>query len=126
MERLEELQTRLDEIDTRIVGIGSPKITGMPGGGTPMTAADMIAEKMELESRVSVLKEKAKRYREEIIGCIDGLEDTMAARVLEMFFIKRMTFVQIAQRTSYSERQIYRYYSDGIDDIELPPIESCQ
>lgn len=91
-----------------------------------MTAADLIAEKMELESRVTVLKEKARRYREEIIGCIDGLEDAMAANVLEMFFIKRMTFTQIAQSTSYSERQIYRYYSDGIEEIELPPIDLCQ
>lgn len=126
MERLEELQARLDEIDCRIVGIGSPKITGMPGGGTPMTAADLIAEKMELETRVAALKEKARRYREEIIRCIDCLDDAMAARVLEMFFIKRMAFSQIAQDTSYSERQIYRYYSEGIEDIELPPIDICQ
>lgn len=123
MERLEQLQDKLIEIDTQAVGIGSPRITGMPGGGTPVTSADLIAEKAELEERICSLKEKAKRYREEIIVCIDGLEDPRAAMVLEMFFIHRMTFAQIAQRTSYSERQIYRHYSEGIENIELPP---CQ
>lgn len=122
MARIELLKDKLAETEERTIAIRSPRITGMPGGGQPYTAADLVAEKAELELRIMRLQEKADKAREEILNCIDELEDPHAAEVLEMFFIGGLGFMEISERMAYSDRHIMRLYSEGLEKIQLPPM----
>lgn len=122
MARIELLKDKLEELEERTLALKSPRITGMPGGGQPYTTADLVAEKAELELRITRLREKADKARAEIIGCIDELEDPHAAEVLEMFFIDGLGFMEISERMAYSDRHIMRLYAEGIEKIQLPPM----
>ena len=86
----------------------------MPRGGTPITSADLIADKCELESRIAKLKSKAARIRSEILDEIDLLDDPRYADVLEAYFLDGLTMDEVAAQYNYTVRHTYRIYSDAI------------
>jgi DNA-directed RNA polymerase specialized sigma subunit len=89
-------------------------MSGMPRGGTPITTADLIADKCELESRIAKLKSKAARIRSEIIDEIDLLDDPRYADILEAYFLDGLTMEEVAARYSYTTRHAYRLYSEAV------------
>ena len=89
-------------------------MSGMPRGGTPITTADLIADKCELESRIAKLKSKAARIRSEILDEIDLLDDSRYVDVLEAYFIDGLTMDEVAARYCYTVRHAYRLYQDAI------------
>ena len=112
--RLEEKLTLLDE---RIKSIKSPNYSGMPRGGTPVTIADLLSDKVDLEKRIQRLKDKGKRLKDSIIEEIDSLEDPKQAEVLELFLIDCMTIEEIAEDMGYTDRYIYDLYRDAINEL---------
>ena len=86
----------------------------MPRGGTPITSADLIADKCELESRIVKLKSKAMRIRSEILDEIDSLDDPRYVDVLEAYFLDGLTMDEVAARHSYTIRHAYRLYTEAI------------
>jgi DNA-directed RNA polymerase specialized sigma subunit len=91
----------------------------MPRGGQPVTMADLIADKTELEERIESLKEKQKDIRREIIREIDTLDDYRHTDVLESFFIKCMSLEDIADELGYTPRHVYRLYSEAVKILAL-------
>ena len=89
-------------------------MSGMPRGGTPITTADLIADKCELESRIAKLKSKSARIRSEILDEIDLLDDSRYVDVLEAYFIDGLTMDEVAARYCYTVRHAYRLYQDAI------------
>lgn len=89
-------------------------MSGMPRGGTPITTADLIADKLELESRIAKLKNKASRIRSEIIDEIDLLDDPRYADILEAYFLDGLTMEDVAARYNYTVRHAYRLYTESI------------
>ena len=121
--QIDRLTERLAELEERIQTIKSPAITGMPRGGEPVTVADLIAEKQELEERISRMKGKAREARRQIADRIDELDDVRYASVLEAFFLDGMELREIAEAEGYTERHTIRLYTEGLAAITLPP---CQ
>ena len=117
--RLEEKLTLLDE---RIKSIKSPNYSGMPRGGTPVTIADLLSDKVDLEKRIQRLKDKGKRLKDSIIEEIDSLEDPKQAEVLELFLIDCMTIEEIAEDMGYTDRYIYDLYRDAINELVFSSI----
>lgn len=112
--RIDRLEEKLDLVSIKLTSVRSPNLSGMPRGGTPVTTADMIAEKIELEERIERLKVKSKKQRREILEEIDSLEDPRQAEVLEEFFINCKRLEDIAEDLHFSDRHVYRLYSEGV------------
>lgn len=111
---IDRLEVKLDLVNQRLTSVRSPNLSGMPRGGTPVTSADLIADKIELEERIERLKARGVRQRHEILEEIDSLEDPKHAEVLELFFINCLTLEEIADKLRYSDRHVYRIYSEGV------------
>lgn len=109
------LEKKLALLDDRIITIKSPNFSGMPRGGQPVTIADLISDKDELEKRIERLKEKGKQIKSEILEEIDSLEDTRYCEILEAYFIDGLSMEDIADIEGYSTRRIYKLYSEAIN-----------
>lgn len=116
---IERLEAKLDLVSERMTSVKSPNFSGMPRGGTPVTTADLVCEKMELEERIERLKEKGKILRREILAEIDTLEDPRQAEVLEAFFIGGQSMEEISDDTTWNVRHVYRLYSEGVTILAL-------
>lgn len=116
---IERLVNKIKILDERITALRSPSLSGMPRGGDPVTAADLIAEKVDLEARIERLTDKGQPYRREILDLIDELEDPRYAEVLECFFVDCESFTEIARSMGYTERHVIRLYSEAILSLDL-------
>ncbi|WP_424685129.1 hypothetical protein [Enterococcus sp.] len=120
MKRVDKLEEKLYQIDVQLQGIKSRRITDMPRGGTPLSVDDLLVMKEETEHRIQNLMNRSKGIRLEVFDCIDTLEDDRFAEVLELYFIERLTFEQIAERKCFSIRHVGYLYGMGIDSVMIP------
>lgn len=114
--RLEEKLLTLDE---RIKSVKSPKYSGMPRGGTPVTVEELISDKVHLEKRIERLKIKKNRLKEDILEEIDSLDDPRYCEVLESYMIDCKSIADIAEDMGYTEVHIYNLYRDAIKTLAI-------
>lgn len=114
------LKDKIEDLNKRMYTLRSPKLSGMPRGGDPITIEDLTAEKVDLENRIKRLESKGKRYKSEILDKIDDLDDPRYAEILESFFIDCKDFDTIAEETGYNVRHVIRLYSEA---VQLVPYE---
>ena len=114
IDRLEEKLTLLDE---RIKSVKSPNYSGMPRGGTPITIEELISDKIDLEKRIKRLKDKGRKYKDQILDEIDSLEDLRYCEVLEAYFIECMSISDIADEMGYTDRYIYDLYKNAVQAL---------
>ena len=113
------LEKKLALLDDRITTIKSPNFSGMPRGGQPVTLADLISDKDELEKRIERLKKKGRQIKSEILEEIDTLDDYRYCEILEAYFIDCLSMEDIADMEGYSERRVYRLYSQAINILSV-------
>lgn len=111
---IERLENKLALLEDRITSAKSPNYSGMPRGGTPVTTAELISDKIELEERIRRLKAKGKNLKREVLDEIDRLDDVRYATVLEGFFVEGYTLEDIADNEGYTLRHVFRLYSEAI------------
>lgn len=116
---IKRLEEKLVILDERITAVKSPSLSGMPRGGTPVTLADLVSDKVGLEKRIERLKAKGKKLKSEIYEEIDSLEDPRYCEVLEAHFIEGLTFESIAEEMGYTERHVYTLYSEAISLLAI-------
>ena len=112
--KLSRLEEKLHVLEERIISVRSPNYSGMPRGGTPVTLADLLADKIELEERITNQKEINREYKRAITKELDRLDNVKHIEVLELFFIDGLTPEEIARELSYDVRTVYRLYSEGV------------
>lgn len=113
------LEERLISLATRIESVGSPKLSDMPRGGTPITKEELITDKIELEKRINRLKVKSQDLRRETYEEIDRLNDVRYVEVLECLFIDCLDLDQTADELGYGRRHIQRLYSEALKELAL-------
>lgn len=113
------LEKKLALLEDRITTIKSPNFSGMPRGGQPVTLADLISDKDELEKRIERLKKKGRQIKSEILEEIDTLDDYRYCEILEAYFIDCLSMEDIADREGYSTRRIYALYSEAIEILSV-------
>ena len=113
------LKSKIINLDERMTSLRSPTLSDMPRGGTPITNADLIAEKDELTDRLNRLEDKGKKIKAELLDKIDDLDDPRYAEVLESYFIDCKTLEDIADENNYTMRHIVRLYSNAIKSIDI-------
>ena len=112
--KLTRLEEKLHVLEERITSIRSPNYSGMPRGGTPITLADLLADKEELEERIANQKVINREYKRAITKELDQLDDVKHIEVLELFFIDCLSPEEIAKELSYDVRTVYKLYSEGV------------
>lgn len=108
------LEEKLALLDVKLNTVRLPNLSGMPRGGVPVTTADLVADKIDLENRIERLKEKGKRLKLEILEEIDSLDEPRYVAVLEGFFIDCLSMEDIADNEGYTVRHVYSLYHDAI------------
>lgn len=68
----------------------------------------------ELVSSVSRLME----YKREILKTINEIKDPSYRLILENRYINKMTFEEIAEKTHYDQRHIYRLHKKALEEVE--------
>lgn len=111
---VKRLLDRLKALDDRIYSLKSPEVSGMPRGGDPVTLADLVADKADLEARIGRLMRKGRQYKLEIMEEIDDRDlDLKEAELLELYLVEGLSVPEIAEQMDYSERQAWRIYKDA-------------
>ena len=113
------LEEKLALLDVKLNSVRSPNLSGMPRGGVPVTATDLVADKLDLENRIKRLKEKGKKLKREILEEIDSLDEPRYVAVLEGFFIDCLSMEAIAENEGYTVRHVYSLYHDAIRALTL-------
>ena len=113
------LEGKLSLLDAKLNSVRSPNLSGMPRGGIPITDADLIADKIDLENRIKRLKEKGKKLKGEILEEIDSLDDPRYVAILEGFFIDCLSMEDIADNEGYTVRHVYTLYHDAVRTLTL-------
>lgn len=121
---IERLYNKLALSEEKLTSVKSPNFSGMPRGGSPITLADQISDKVEIEERIKRLTEKGDILRAEILKELDTLEDPLEVEVLESFFIDCLDIPQIAENMNFTDRHVYRLYSQGVTKLALSGLEN--
>ena len=116
---IRRLEEKLKILDERITAVKSPSLSGMPRGGTPVTIADLVADKVDLEKRIEKLRSKSRDLKASVYELIDSLEDARYCEVLEAHFIDGLSFEDISEEMGYTERHIYKLYQEAIRVLSL-------
>ena len=120
---IQRLKEKVNSLDSKIKTVKTNNLSGMPRGGVPVTIADIIADKQELEERIEKLELKGRQYRREILDAIDDLEDAVLAEILESVFIDGMLIEDVGDELDYNIRHIYRLYARAMEAIQVPETE---
>lgn len=73
----------------------------------------------DLDYRLASLRLDAENQKLDIYDWIDNLDNYLEMEVLELFFIHDLDFKTIAGRLNYSERQVIRFYVNGVNQLEI-------
>lgn len=117
MSCIRRLEKKLEILDKRLKSPRTTNLSGMPRGGVPVTIADLVADKENLERRIQRLKTKGANLKSEVLEEIDKLNDSRYIGVLEAFFIDDLSLEIIAENEGYTVRHIYRLYSEAVNII---------
>ena len=120
LDKIHNLERRLEKINIRISSVKSPSYSNMPKGGSRKTAEDYIVDKIEIEGRIKNMEESAIQIRREIITAIDKISDANVCEPLEYKFINGMSDSQIGDLLGYSPRHVQRLISTGVAEIQPP------
>lgn len=123
-EKVKHYEEKLAKIDERLYSISSPVISNEQRGGTPITNAELISDKIELEKRINELVQRGRQFKKDVLDCLDQLDDIREIEVLEAFFLDLKSFDEICDETGYSMRHTIRLYSQGLSKLSMSL--SCQ
>ena len=122
--KIDRLKTKVSLLNQKLSSPRSPNMSGMPRGSTPITEADLIADKIDLESRIQRLEKIGKEYRREIINVIDDMSDYKYSAILEAWFINGDNPDTIAENEGYTVRHIFRLYAEAVERIDIPGLNA--
>lgn len=108
---LERLQDKAERMTSFIMD--------MPRGGVAEDLSDIVAKKMELEERVKELLLAAMETRAEIENVIKLISNPEYRAILRYKYIENMTFEEIAEKTMYSNRNIYYIHDKAVKSLVI-------
>ncbi len=115
---IDQLRFSLDRLQDKAERVTSI-IRDMPSGGVGEDISDIIAKKIELESKVKELLTEALNVRLEIENIIKLISNPEYRAILRYKYIENMTFEEIAEKTMYSNRNIYYMHDKAIKELTI-------
>ena len=98
------------------------KLTGMPRNPSPNNSrmADIIAEIADLEKEADMETDRLVNIKRTILSAAYALDKDIARQVIELRYIKAMSWPMVMKETGYSKRQLFRYHKEALEKINLP------
>lgn len=121
MEEIEE-ETRLAGYwQEKARSLSPPVLTFAPSkSANNKGIADYVAEFLDIAQHCSELATVANEKKNEILKCIDSVEDPDCRQVLRMYYIDRKNFREIAEKMHFSIRWIKHLHLKALECIEIP------
>lgn len=89
-------QRKLDELNNKSP-VGTPKLTGVPGGTVTQNKVEADAiEKAEMSAIIAGLLVKLQRQRREIMEYINGIEDSLIRQIMVLKYVELKSWTQVA------------------------------
>lgn len=111
---IEDDEERLARLDARLYSPGAVKISDMPRGGQPVTMESLIAQRQELQDKINSKCAK----RKEIVDSIERMANPRDRMILKSRFVDGLTHDEVAEKISYSNMQVRRFYEDALERFE--------
>lgn len=115
---IDQLRFSLDRLQDKAERVTSI-IRDMPSRSVGEDISDIIAKKIELESKVKELLSEALNVRLEIENIIKLISNPEYRAILRYKYIENMTFEEIAEKTMYSNRNIYYMHDKAIKELTI-------
>lgn len=118
-------QRELSELEEMGAVISSSNFSGMPSGSRSTEApfVRQVMKKIDFENQIRQELENLIDLKKQIHDAIDAVPDMNQRLVLRYRYIEFFPWVKIIaemQDSFYSERQIYRFHSEGLKNIVVP------
>lgn len=110
------IQERIENLRAELLP-GGINYDGMPKGGDPKTAADIIAQIDEYERRLNAQCLQALKLMVEITGVIARVSSLNCRDVLLERYISGKSWNRIADDEGYSWRHIMRLHEQGLAEV---------
>lgn len=111
---IEDDEERLARLDARLYAPSAVKISDMPRGGQPITMESLVAEKIELQDRINAKCQE----RKQILDAIERMPNARDRLILKYRFVDGLTHDEVAEKISYSNMQVRRYYEAALERFE--------
>ena len=112
---IEDDEERLARLDARLYSPGAVKISDMPRGGQPVTMESLLIQKQELQDKINSKCAK----RKEIVDSIERMTNPRDRMILKSRFVDGLTHDEVAEKISYSNMQVRRFYEDALERFEI-------
>lgn len=117
---VDEAQERVERLRARLEDGRMSQITGMPRGGSgdwTQTADRLI----ELEQAVNARTRELVRWKLAAMAAIDAVEEIRLREVLELYYIDRFTWEQVAERIGLRDvRWVYELHGRALKKVRVP------
>lgn len=120
MNEVNSLRSRISDLEDQLTGIRAQQITDMPRGGKALGMDDLIARKLDLINQLREDLKLAEEAKAEIYTCIRSADNVRDRTILAMHYVDGMSYTQIGDVLSCSDRQIKRYCREAIKKIQIP------
>lgn len=117
--RIEREEEQLERLRARLEAGRMSSVTGMPRGGAS-DWTDTVHALIELERRVNARIREMCALKIAAIDAIDRVEEARLREVLDCYYIKGMTWQQVADATHLDLRWIYRLHGRALRVVRLP------
>lgn len=117
--RIDETLERLERMRARLEAGRQSNLSGMPrGGAVDWTAtADKV---IELEQAYNERLRDMCRMKREAQAAIDRVEDARYRELLELYYIDRYTWEQVATTMGYDVRHVTRLHGEALQAFAIP------
>ena len=119
LETLRSLNAEAEEVRSIADGI-SINWSGMPGGSSGPTKAEKALEALEaLMNKINADKAEIISRREEIMKCIDAVEDKRERTILRYRYINGFSWPEVVARLGYDERYVKRMHCRAVEALKI-------
>lgn len=117
--KIKRRQTEIEELKTAATHITTTLDENKvwTAGGSNDKIADIVTRWVVMEQNVAEMLDQLMTLRHKIIGEIHQLTDDRYIRILEMRYVDRETFEQIAVNMQYDIRWIYRLHGYALQEF---------
>lgn len=117
--KIKRRQTEIEELKTAATHITTTLDENKvwAAGGSNDKIADIVTRWVVMEQNVAEMVDQLMILRHKIIGEIHQLTDDRYIRILEMRYVDRETFEQIAVNMQYDIRWVYRLHGFALQEF---------
>ena len=117
--RIEQKIEERERLESRLTSGRMTNLSGMPRGGQ-YDWTDSANSLIQLTERINLEIEDLCRIKRQVNDAIDAVEDMRYRWILELRYRNYLTWEQIAEKTGYDQRHVYRLHGDALECVRVP------